>query len=99
MVPEAQKLFLAGDFRVGDAEALGFADGSFDAAICEFGLLHLPEPEQGIAEVFRVLKPGGGYAFSTWYTPDSAKLLGLFLDAVAAHADMTVPLPQAPSFF
>jgi len=99
MVAEAQKLFPAVDFRVGDAEALDFADGSFDAAICGFGLLHLPEPEQGIAEAFRVLKPGGGYAFSTWCTPDRAKLLRLFLDAVAAHADMTVPLPPAPSFF
>jgi ubiquinone/menaquinone biosynthesis C-methylase UbiE len=99
MVAEAQKLFPAVDFRVGDAEALDFAEGSFDAAICGFGLLHLPEPEQGIAEAFRVLKPGGGYAFSTWCTPDRAKLLGLFLDAVAAHADMTVPLPPAPSFF
>ena len=47
------------DFRVGDAERLEFTDGSFDA-VHSFGVLHhTPRIEQAIAEIHRVLKPGG----------------------------------------
>ncbi|MBU0492658.1 MAG: methyltransferase domain-containing protein [Chloroflexi bacterium] len=43
----------------GDAEQLPFADGSFDAVVSLGTLHHLPRPEQAIAEVARVLRPGG----------------------------------------
>lgn len=52
------------EFRQGDAQALPFADDSFDAVVCGFGLLHLPEPEKAITEMKRVLKPGGCAAMS-----------------------------------
>jgi len=67
--------------------------------ICPFGLLHLPEPDKAISEAFRVLKPGGRYAFTVWCSPDRALLLGLALNATLAHADMTMPLPPAPPMF
>ncbi len=43
----------------GDAECLSFADGTFDAAMVGFGIRNLTHPEQGFAEMQRVLKPGG----------------------------------------
>ena len=94
MVAEAGHRFPAAEFRVGDAEELEFSDSSFDAVICPFGLRHLPEPDKAISEAFRVLKPGGRYAFTVWCSPDRAQLLGLALNATLAHADMTVPCPQ-----
>jgi ubiquinone/menaquinone biosynthesis C-methylase UbiE len=99
MISEAQRLFPKLEFRVGDAEALDFPDAEFDAAICGFGLLHLPHAERALTEAFRVLKSGGAYAFCVWCTPEKAKLLGVLLDAVMTHADTTIPLPPAPSFF
>jgi ubiquinone/menaquinone biosynthesis C-methylase UbiE len=99
MIAEARHRFPAAEFRVGDAEALEFADASFDAVICPFGLLHLPEPDKALSEAFRILKPGGRYAFTVWCSPDKAQLLGLALKATLAHADMTVPLPPAPPMF
>jgi len=99
MVAEAQRRFPAVEFRVGDAEELEFPDSSFDAVICPFGLLHLPEPDKAIGEAFRVLRSGGRYAFTVWCSPDKAQLLGLALKATLAHADMTVPLPPAPPMF
>ncbi len=48
-----------------DASALPFEEGSFDAVIAMHMLYHLPDPEKGIAEMFRVLKPGGFLGVTT----------------------------------
>lgn len=49
-------------FEVGDAQALRFPDDSFDAVRCERVLMHVPDPRQALAEMTRVLKPGGRMA-------------------------------------
>jgi ubiquinone/menaquinone biosynthesis C-methylase UbiE len=99
MISEAQQQFPLAEFRVGDAEQLEFDDGSFDAVVCPFGVLHLPEPDKAFAEAFRVLRPGGRYALTVWCAPDKAEFLGLAIKATSAHADMGVPLPPAPPLF
>ncbi len=48
-----------------DASALPFEEGSFDAVIAMHMLYHLPDPAKGIAEMFRVLKPGGSLVVTT----------------------------------
>jgi len=54
------------DFVEGDAEALPHADASFDVVLSQFGHMFAPRPEVAVAEMLRVLKPGGRIAFSTW---------------------------------
>jgi ubiquinone/menaquinone biosynthesis C-methylase UbiE len=49
-----------------DATALPFADGSFDAVVCQFGLMFFPDKPKSFREVFRVLAPGGRYLFNVW---------------------------------
>ncbi|WP_111429256.1 class I SAM-dependent methyltransferase [Rhodobacteraceae bacterium DSL-40] len=49
-----------------DAMALPFADGSFDAVCCQFGVMFLPDKVQGFREVRRVLRPGGLFFLSVW---------------------------------
>lgn len=46
-------------FMLGDSEALPFADGTFDAVTVAFGVRNFENLEQGLAEICRVLKPGG----------------------------------------
>lgn len=43
----------------GDAHALPFADGSFDTVVCTFGLCAIPDVDTAVAEMARVLRPGG----------------------------------------
>jgi len=50
----------------GDAEALPFPDASFDVVLSQFGHMFAPRPEVAMAEMLRVLKPGGVVAFATW---------------------------------
>jgi hypothetical protein len=51
-------------FVVGDAERLPFADGSFDAVLCECSLSTFADKPRAVAEIRRVLRPGGGVAVS-----------------------------------
>ena len=54
------------DFREGDVEALPYDDAAFDVVTSQFGHMFAPRPEVAVAQMLRVLKPGGTIAFSTW---------------------------------
>jgi len=87
-------------FEIGDAETLRFSNGSFDVALCSFGLWHLAEPDKAIAEAERVLKSGGIYAYSTWLPPEQGfEMFALVLNAIQTHGTMKVDLPPAPPPF
>lgn len=66
MVALATKLYYLVPFREASAEQLPFPDGSFDAVTCAFGVGHFPEPERVLAEMARVLAPGGVAALAWW---------------------------------
>lgn len=55
----ASELGRQADLRAGDAEGLDFADSSFDTVVCTYGLCAIPNDEQAVAEMRRVLRPGG----------------------------------------
>ena len=69
MLEIAAKKFRPGEeveFRTADATALPFDDASFDAIVCQFGVMFFPDKDKSYREAFRVLTPGGHYVFSVW---------------------------------
>jgi SAM-dependent methyltransferase len=99
MVQLARRAHRGVRFEEGDAESMPFADGSFDAVVMSFGLLHLARPEQAVAEAYRVLRAGGRFAYTVWAPPDEAVLFGMVLRAVERLGKSTVSLPPGPPFF
>ena len=57
-------------FREADAEALPFADASFDIVLSTFGVMFTPDQQKAAHELARVCKPGGKIGLANW-TPDS----------------------------
>lgn len=84
-------------FDQASADALPYADGSFDAVVCAFGIGHFPDPEAVIAEFARVVKPGGVAALSWWEGFSRNRINGIFYDAIA-KLGVSAPdaLPQGP---
>jgi SAM-dependent methyltransferase len=55
----ADELGLQVDLRMGDGQALDLADASFDTVVCTLSLCAIPDDRQAVAEMWRVLCPGG----------------------------------------
>jgi ubiquinone/menaquinone biosynthesis C-methylase UbiE len=55
----ADELGRTADLREGDAQDIPFADASFDTVVCTLSLCAIPDDQRAIAEMIRVLKPGG----------------------------------------
>ncbi len=53
-------------WQVADATSLPADNGSFDAVVCQFGLMFFPDKLAGTKEAFRVLRPGGLFLLNVW---------------------------------
>ncbi len=70
--------------QVGDARALPFDSASFDVVVAGLALNFVPEPPQAIAEMARVLRPGGQMAVYVWDYAARMELIRYFWDAAVA---------------
>ena len=73
---------LSASFQEADAEALPFADGSFDVALSTFGVMFTPNQEKAAAELARVVRKGGKIGLANW-TPDG--FIGQLLKLVGRY--------------
>jgi SAM-dependent methyltransferase len=78
------------EFRQADAEALPFADGSFDTVVSTFGVMFTPDQERAASEMVRVCKRGGKIGLANW-TPDG--FIGHLFKTIGRH----VPPPAGVS--
>ena len=69
-------------FQVADAEALPFADKSFDVALSTFGIMFTPNQDTAAREIARVVRPGGRVGFANW-TPEG--FIGQLFGIIGKH--------------
>lgn len=85
--------------RALDFEAIDAPDERFDVVLCREGLMFAAEPARAVAEIRRVLRPGGRLALAVWGPRERNPWLGLVFDAVAAEIGRPVPPPGIPGPF
>jgi len=54
------------EFRLADMESLGFPDATFDAVVCVFAIFFVPDMVKQVRELWRMVRPGGQLAITTW---------------------------------
>jgi SAM-dependent methyltransferase len=82
--------------QVADGEHLPVPDASFDAAVCRLGLMLFPEPLQGLREMFRALKPGGGVCTMVFSTPEANPCIAILMSTALEHAGLPLRDPYQP---
>lgn len=70
------------EFIVSDFEELGMPDHSFEAVICVFGIFFLPDMSGAIRELWRMIRPGGRLAITTWGPNFCEPANTIFWDAI-----------------
>ncbi|MEQ1715938.1 MAG: methyltransferase domain-containing protein, partial [Hyphomicrobium sp.] len=85
--------------EIADAGALPFADASFDAVLCRFGLMFVPDAAQAVRELARVAKPGARVSAAVWLGPDKNPWASLIMGTIARHVEMPAPPAGSPGLF
>jgi SAM-dependent methyltransferase len=76
------------EWRQADAMKLPFPDASFDAVVCQFGVMFFPDKPKAFAEARRVLRPGGVFLFNAWDRIEDNQ----FADTVTAALASVFPM-------
>jgi len=84
---------IAVDAELMDAQRLTFHDGTFDAVVCSFGLMFVPDRARALEEMRRVLRPGGKIGLATWASRDKRPLMALAFDAARDAVGAPIPPP------
>ena len=82
-------------FEPADAEALPYADASFDVVLSTFGVMFTPDHRCAASEMLRVLRPGGRIAMANW-TPSG--FIGRLFKVIGAHVSPPAGV-QSPSLW
>jgi ubiquinone/menaquinone biosynthesis C-methylase UbiE len=84
-IKAAQRQLQNVEFRVGDMTNLGFPDGHFDAVVSVFSVFFVPDMEGLVRELWRMVKPGGKLAITTWGERYFAPVYAIWREAIQAE--------------
>jgi enediyne biosynthesis protein CalE5 len=79
-----------------DAETLAVDERDFDAAVCRWGLMFVPDLDAAARRIVQLLAAGGRFATAVWGAPEKVPMISLGEDAVRALAKLPAPPPDAP---
>ena len=78
------------------AKASEVGEASFDAAVCRLGLMFLPDPLQGLREMHRALKAGGGVCTMVFSRPEANPCVTILMSTALKHAGLPPRDPYQP---
>jgi len=86
------------EFKESDAEDLDLATSSFDAALCRWGLMLLPNLDAAIGKIYLSLVSGGRFAAAVWADAPKVPIISLAIRIIGSEVQMTA-LPGTPNPF
>jgi len=82
-----------------DAEQLHLLEAPFDAALCRWGLMYLPDLVSALQRLRRLLPPGGRVAAAVWPAPSQVPMLRLPREVISQYIEVPAPPPGTPGLF
>lgn len=87
------------EFKEGDAETISLPASTFDAALCRWGLIYLPDLRAGLFNIHRSLVDGGRLAAAVWASPDKVPFLSVVMSTVLKETRKSPPPSGIPGPF
>jgi ubiquinone/menaquinone biosynthesis C-methylase UbiE len=87
------------EFKEGDAETIDLPTSKFDAAVCRWGLIYLPDLKAGLSNIHRSLVDGGRLAAAVWASPDKVPFLSVVMSTVLRETQKSSPPSGIPGPF
>lgn len=87
------------DFQTVDGSGMPFDAASFDAVICRWGLMFMPEPQDILQQIHHVLKDEGRLAVACWAEPERNPFFTHAMSILVNHMEVPKPPPGAPGIF
>ncbi|MDN5846936.1 MAG: methyltransferase domain-containing protein [Candidatus Nitrosocosmicus sp.] len=87
------------EFKEGDAETSDLPVSTFDAALCRFGLMFLPNVKAGLSNIHKSLVNEGRFAAAVWASPDKVPFISLPLIILLKETNSPPPPPNGPGPF
>jgi ubiquinone/menaquinone biosynthesis C-methylase UbiE len=87
------------EFKEGDAETIDLPASTFDAVLCRWGLMLLPDLRAGLSNIYQSLKEGGHFTAAVWALPDQDTLIASTMSTVMKETNSKAPPPGTPGLF
>lgn len=87
------------EFKEGDAETISLPDSAFDAVLCRWGLMFLPDLREGLSNIYSSLVNGGYLAAAVWASPDKVPFLSVSMKTVVKETGKPMPPSGTPGPF
>jgi ubiquinone/menaquinone biosynthesis C-methylase UbiE len=81
------------EFKEGDAETIDLPNSTFNAVLCRWGLMFLPDLKAGLSNIHKSLVDGGRFAAAVWASPDIVPFISLALNTVMKETNSPQPPP------
>ena len=87
------------EFKEGDIETIDLPSSTFDAVLCRWGLMFLPDLKAGLSNIYQSLIEGGHFAAAVWASPAQDTLIATTMNIVMKETNSKPPPPGTPGPF